>query len=368
MDLVITNNRTCAGMPGHRLCVDYQLPAIQQIFAKLLEKHPLITEYNDCHFSSISSEQILCSSASHTVSATLKLKKSVLGIRLEQNRNRNDEHLWLDCEEHRCNTAGSNDAYYYFARQPEGNCVESLKDKEASKYVPVPCDGKVSLFDEYLKLSPVTLEAPQPVTPPTATSVNPVGAQPIAANEAKTETPQPVAPPVAQNAKPAAIPPATAPVTPPVVQNAKPAATPPAAAPVTPPTATNGKTASLPPTSANEAKADTPQQAPSPTAPAAKPAGAPASGNSSSQSSSSFSTLQTGLGAAATMLLAYKAFKERQKIGESLRNKEIPQLKARTQGQAASAGSTQKASTWRPLGYAGAAVASGAFTYYTIRA
>src|SRR6185436_2001372 len=112
-------------IPGHRLCVDYQLPAIQQIFTKFLEKHPLISEYKDCRFSTVSyiDGQILCSSASHTVHAEIELK-SVLGIWLGQNRN--DERLWLHCDEHRCHTAGSNDAYYYFARLPEGNCVEYL--------------------------------------------------------------------------------------------------------------------------------------------------------------------------------------------------------------------------------------------------
>ena len=72
MDISITSNRICAAMPGHQLCLNYQLPAIQQIFTKFLEKHPLIREYKDCRFHL--NESMKCSTSSHYVEANIESK------------------------------------------------------------------------------------------------------------------------------------------------------------------------------------------------------------------------------------------------------------------------------------------------------
>lgn len=328
MDLSITNNRTCAVIPGHQLCLDYQLPAIQQIFTKFLEKHPLIPDYKDCRFYNNPHELIECSSASHYVRAEAE-SKDALQIVLHQNSD--NAYQWLNCDINDCYVRGGGISYQFYRYPDTGKCIESFIDvnvhKHVSSYVPCDADVNVALLDECLKHSPITLEKPQPVPPPTASTANTVGTPPPSESASKGETAQPVPPPTAPAAK----------------------------------------TMGAPPPSGNGAKGETTQPVAPPNIPNAKTVGTPPSfGNSAPQNPTSFSYLQTGLGAAATIYLAYKAYKERGKMdAESLRNKGVPQLKVRR--EAASDGSNKRASGWRPLGYVGAAIVSGAFTYYSIR-
>jgi hypothetical protein len=393
MDLIITNQRICAAMPCHSLCLDYQLPAVQQIFTKFLEKHPLIPAYKDCRFYTTPDKaSIDCSSASYKVSA--QAVKDQLGITLYQYRN--SAHQWFDCDKNGCYVDGCNVdgrcfSYRFYRRyySETGGCIESFHvyypdNKFVGKFV--PCDADVSLFDEYLEHSPITLEAPQLVPPTNATNAKTVSTPPPSGSGSKEDTTQLVPPTNATNAKTVSTPPpsgsgskedTTQPVPPTNATNAKTVNTPPPSGngakedttqPVPSPTATNAKTVVTPPSSRNAAKGSTTQPVPSPTATNAKTGSAPfPSGNSASQNSTSFSYLQSGLGAAGTLYCLYKIYKEIEKDEKGRRDVEASRLKTKTEGHAGG-DSKNQASGWLALGYLVAAVASGAFTYYSIRA
>ena len=175
MDLIITNNRTCAAMPGHRFCLDYQLPAVEKIFTQFLKRHPLIPAYKDCRFDKnpygpISN--IYCSSDSYYVSAEETTRKHCdpkLDITLISTP-RNDgtkDFESLECDKNGCYALNAR-INYSFRHYPDGQCSESVGDNKINKRLVnmVPCDGEVSLFDEYLKHSTIAL--PKPVPPPNA--------------------------------------------------------------------------------------------------------------------------------------------------------------------------------------------------------
>jgi len=91
-----------------------------------------------------------------------------------------------------------------------------------------------------------------------------------------------------------------------------------------------------------------------------------AGGNATPQNSTSY--LPTGLGAASTLFCLYKTYKELEKIDEEgQRDLEASRVKAKAAGHTVPNASNNNASGWKALGYLGAAIASGAFTYYTLR-
>ncbi len=277
MDLIITNNRTCAAMSDHNLCLDYQLPAIQKIFTQFLKKHPQIPEYKGCWFSEVPDGPdgpelgITCLRDSSHVRADQRKYRNrdpELSILLSHDETKDFETL--ECSKNGCYALNAR-INYSFRHYPDGECSESVGDNKINKRLVnmVPCDGEVSLFDEYLKHSTIAL--PKPVPPPNA-------------------------------------------------QNAQTGGTP------------------------------------------------PSSGNSPPQNPTSFSYLQTGLGAASTMYCVYKTYKEMMKIDEEGQRDEGASRLKRAEGHAGSGDSKNQASGWRALGYLATAIASGAFTLYTIRA
>lgn len=299
MDLSITNNRICAAMPGHRLCLDYQLPAVEKIFTLFLKKHPLIPNYKDCHFYKNPYgplSHIYCSSGSYRVSAQETKWKHFdpkLEITLRDGGTKDFESL--ECDKNGCHALNNAGINYYFHQYPDGECLESFNYNKINKRVTktVPCDGDATLFEEYLKHSTVDLEVPQPVPPPQPQYAHTWGSPPHSGNS--------------------------------------------------------------------------PSQ--SPTSFSYSQTGFGAAGNATPQNQTSFSYLQTGLGAASTIYCLYKTYKEMVKIDEEgQRDEEASRLKAKAAGHAGTEDSNNKASGWRALGYLAAAIASGAFTYYSIRA
>ncbi len=290
MDLTINPHRTCAAMPGHQLCVDYQLPAVEKIFTQFLQKHPQITSYNNCQFY-INSQgpisKIYCSSGSyHVRAAEKKLRNHNPDLDISLSNDATSDYEKLECDKNGCNALNNHGLHYQFHRYPDGICYESLIHPKRS--IPtiyrVPCDGDASLFDEFLKNSPILLPTPQPQYAHTW------GAPPVSGN-----------------------------------------------APFqSPPSFSFHHT------------------------------GFGAGGNATPQNSTSY--LPTGLGAASTLFCLYKTYKELEKIDEEgQRDLEASRVKAKAAGHTVPNALNNNASGWKALGYLGAAIASGAFTYYTLR-
>jgi hypothetical protein len=279
MDLTIANNRTCASIPGHSLCLDYQLPAVGKLFERFLQQHPRIPDYKYCSllknpYGPIST--ISCSGGSHYViaeqSKNVVTHQVELEISLTEDKGGGKRHIErLECDKNNCEASifevhsiNNIDSFRYSFGRDLGliECTESLTDKSNQRIDKiVPCDGDPSLFDEHLKHSKISL--PQPLPPP-----------------------NPPPPPQGQNTQ---------------------------------------------------------------------TGGAP-SGSTTSQNTSYF---QTGLGAAGTIYFSYKAYQEMEKMDEEGRRAEATSRQA--------ANTERKASGYRALGYVVAAIAAGAFTYYSIR-
>jgi hypothetical protein len=281
MDLTITSARTCASMPGHQLCLDYTLPAVEKIFARFLQHHSRIPEYTNCLFRHNPSSlgrisTITCSSGSYTVEAwhsKLSYVPESLSIKLSENPGGAFERL--TCDENGCLAENDRANDYSFIRLFGTNrCLESSNYNHNR----VPCDAGLSYFDDYLNHATVALVAPQQLF-----FSNQNGAQNLWSAFFGNSSSQ------------------------------------------------NTGTA----------------------------------GNPTPQNTSYF---QTGLGAAATILFGYKAYKEMEKMDEEGRKVEAAaRLKMGKPGQAAPKAIVKEASGWRALGYVGATIASGAFFLYSLK-
>jgi hypothetical protein len=258
MDLSITNNTACARITGYQVCLDYRVPALQKVFKKFLEQYPQITGYTNCSREDVS--KISCLSDSYKVTALIEkvAENSVMvdavNIGLFRTRKKYDDYLALSCTADGCTAKNHEGIMYGFSDSEDGECFEFLTNPKIEKpeHHKVPCDGEVSLFEEYLKQASFTLEAYTAMPPPNAPN----------ATGGPMPAPTPANPPAAPQPAP------------------------------TPKAPTGG-----------------PTPAPTPANPPAAPQPAPSS-SSSSQKNTAFSIMQKVLGVAGTIFLAYKTSKE----------------------------------------------------------
>jgi hypothetical protein len=290
MDLTITSTRTCASMPGHQLCLDYTLPAVEKIFARFLQHHSRIPEYTNCRFSKHQyphKSTIACSSGSYQVEAeeesypsNYRFLDPKLTIKVSKITGGNSEYEELKCTKKGCDVTNSEFFHYAFQHHYFSNSNSCLESISAIGYnaKSVPCDAGLSYFDDYLNHATVALDPPQQLF-----FSNQNGAQNLWSAFFGNSSSQ------------------------------------------------NTGT----------------------------------SGNPTPQNTSYF---QTGLGAAATVVFGYKAYKEMEKMDEEGRRVAAARLKMGKPGEAAPKAIVKEASGWRALGYVGLALGAGTFTLYSLKA
>jgi len=301
------DKQTCGKITGQSLCLDYELPVVQKIFTNFFQKYPLIPDYKNC---SSKLSEITCPNNDFFVAANMKKRQwDKLGPLVDQLMivlgSRDGTFETLNCAKNSCMAGRQDGSGYMIVPFEDRKCMETILENQT----------KVTEFNTI----PCDGEVP-------------LFDKYLKQGSFTLDAPESVPPHAAPNA-----PNTNAPI--------------------------GGPSSS--PSPANPSAG--PKPAPSPNTPSAPSSGP--SGNSSSQNTYPFSSLQKGLGVAATIFLAYKASKEMKKMAEESKKDEgSPQLKTGTKGQTVSAGSNKKGFGSRAAGYGGAAIVAGAFTLYTMRA